>query len=150
MDLRGALAAVQRHCRPSRHNYYLQWRNVSATGGYDSALGDPRWRYGPANTGLLVWYNNNFYTDNEVFNYLTDYLGFGPKGRMLVVDSHPDPYRDPDLVAQGYNNEAGNLARRGHDARCAVHPEGFGWLPYMIPTRGDRAAKTNSYRGGRR
>ena len=38
----------------------------AATGGYDSAPGDPRYRYGPANTGLLVWYNNNLYTDNEV------------------------------------------------------------------------------------
>ena len=59
----------------------------SATGGYDSALGDARWRFGPANTGLLVWYNNNFYSDNEVFNYLTDYPSFGPKGTMLVVDA---------------------------------------------------------------
>ena len=88
------------------HNYYLQWRNVNANGGYDSALGDSRWRFGPANTGLLVWYNNNFYTDNEIFNYLIDYPGFGPKGRMLVVDAHPEPYRDPYLVAYGYNNEA--------------------------------------------
>ena len=29
---------------------------------------------------------------------------------MLVVDSHPEPYREPDLVAAGYNNEAGNVA----------------------------------------
>jgi immune inhibitor A len=91
------------------HNYYLQWRNVSSTGGYDSALGDPRWRYGPANTGLLVWYNNNHYTDNEVFNHLFDYPGFGPKGRMLVVDAHPEPYRDPYYVAMGYDNEGGNV-----------------------------------------
>jgi immune inhibitor A len=95
------------------HNYYLQWRNVNENGGYDSALGDARWRFGPANTGLLVWYNNNAYTDNEIFNYLFDYPGFGPKGRMLVVDSHPEPYRDPDMVAMGYNNEGGNLTSRG-------------------------------------
>ena len=94
------------------HNYYLQWRNTNANGGYDSALGDSRWRYGPANTGLLVWYNNNAYTDNEIFNYLTDFPGFGPKGRMLVVDSHPDPYREPNMVAAGYNNEGGNVAHR--------------------------------------
>ncbi len=62
------------------HNYYLQWRNVSETGGYDSALGEPRWRFGPANTGLLVWYNNNFYSDNEVFNYLTDFPELRPQG----------------------------------------------------------------------
>ena len=94
------------------HNYYLQWRNTNANGGYDSALGDSRWRFGPANTGLLVWYNNNAYTDNEVFNYLTDFPGYGAKGRMLVVDSHPEPYREPGMVAAGYNNEGGNVTSR--------------------------------------
>jgi immune inhibitor A len=94
------------------HNYYLQWRNVGDNGGYDSALGDPRWRYGPANTGLLVWYNNNSHTDNEIFNYLTTYPGFGPKGRMLVVDSHPEPYREPGMVAAGYDNEGANVRHR--------------------------------------
>jgi immune inhibitor A len=94
------------------HNFYLQWRNVSANGGYDSALGEARWRFGPANTGLLVWYNNNFYSDNEILNYLTDFPGWGPKGRMLVLDSHPEPYRDPYYVTMGYNNEGGNVSHR--------------------------------------
>ncbi|HPB30511.1 MAG TPA: immune inhibitor A, partial [Candidatus Sumerlaeota bacterium] len=94
------------------HNYYLQWRNVSESGGYDSCLGESKWRFGPANTGLLVWYNNNFYSENEVFNHLTDYPGFGPKGRMLVVDAHPEPYRDPGIVAKGFPNEGANLWHR--------------------------------------
>jgi len=94
------------------HNFYLQWRNVSETGGYDSALGDTRWRFGPANTGLLVWYNNNYYTDNEIFNYLFDDPGFGPKGRMLVIDSHFMPYKDPWIVNFGYDNEAANVTSR--------------------------------------
>jgi immune inhibitor A len=97
---------------PFTHNFYMQWRNTNTNGGYDSALGDSRWRYGPANTGLLVWYNNNGKTDNEIFNYMTDYPSVGPKGRMLVVDSHPDPYREPAVVAAGYNNEGGNVASR--------------------------------------
>ncbi|HPC84125.1 MAG TPA: immune inhibitor A [Thermoanaerobaculaceae bacterium] len=58
--------------RPFSHNLYLQWRNVGASGGYDRALGDPRWRFGPANTGMLVWYNNNLYTENEVNDHLKD------------------------------------------------------------------------------
>ncbi|MBM4466071.1 MAG: M6 family metalloprotease domain-containing protein, partial [Chloroflexi bacterium] len=94
------------------HNFYLQWRNVGENGGYDRALGEPRWRFGPANSDLLVWYNNNFYTDNEVWHYLFDDPSFGPKGRMLVVDAHPDPYRDPWKVAYGYNNEGGNVTHR--------------------------------------
>ena len=100
------------------HNFYLQWRNINENGGYDSALGDPRWRFGPANTGLLVWYNNNAYPHNDVFypdagiNVLEDFPGFGPKGSMLVVDSHPDPYRDPYMVGLGYDNEGGNVRHR--------------------------------------
>ena len=94
------------------HNYYLQWRNVSPTGGYDRSLSDSRWRFGPANTGLLVWYNNNLYTDNEILYYLQDSPGFGPKGVMLVVDAHPEPYRDPYVVTNGYPNEAANLFTR--------------------------------------
>jgi hypothetical protein len=70
-------------------NFYVQWRNTNENGGYDSTLGDERWRFGAANTGLLTWYNNNFYTDNEVESYLFDSPSLGPKGRMLVVDSHP-------------------------------------------------------------
>lgn len=95
--------------RTFTHSYYLQWRNTGPAGGYDSALGDARWRFGPANSGLLVWYNNNLYPDNEIWDYLADFPGWGPKGRMLVVDAHPAPYRDPDLIAMGYNNEASNL-----------------------------------------
>jgi len=98
---------------PFSHNFYIQWRNVNENGGYDSALGDERWRFGPANSGMLVWYNNNFYADNEIFSYLFDSPSFGPKGRMLVVDAHPEPYRDPDIVSMGYNNEAGNAWHRG-------------------------------------
>ena len=107
------------------HNFYLQWRNLSqTTGGYDRALGDPMWRFGPANPGLLIWYNNNLYNDNEVLNHLTDWPGFGPKGRMLVIDSHPAPYRDPALVAGGYNNEAGNITSRAlmRDAPFSLLP----------------------------
>jgi hypothetical protein len=105
-------------------NYYLQYRNTSATGGYDRALGDSRWRYGPANSGLLVWYNNNAYTDNEIPGYLTDFPGFGPKGMMLVVDAHPEPYRDPALVAAGYPNEGGNVDHRSQmrDATFSLWP----------------------------
>ena len=94
------------------HAYFLQWRNVGATGGYDSALGDPLFRYGPANTGLLVWYNDNRYTDNEIWRYLNEPPGFGPKGRMLVVDAHPEPYRSPGWLAAGFENEVANADPR--------------------------------------
>lgn len=98
---------------PFTQNFYLQYRNTGKDGGYDSGLGDSRFRYGPVNSGVVAWYNNNFYNDNEVMSYLTDYPGFGPKGKMLVVDSHPDPLRDPYWVKQGYSNESSNLDSRG-------------------------------------
>jgi len=106
------------------HAYYLQWRNTSTNGGYDSALGDVRWQFGPANSGLLVWYNNNFYSDNEVVYYVKKYPGFGAKGRMLVVDAHPEPYRDPYWVTAGYSNEAANLPHRSlmRDAPFSLDP----------------------------
>ena len=89
------------------HNYYLQWRNTSSSGGYDQALGDTRFRFGPVNTGLLVWYQNDRYGDNSIANYLTDSPSFGPKGKLLVVDAHPKPYLDPYWVARGVSNELG-------------------------------------------
>lgn len=109
---------------PVPHAFYLQWRDVSPTGGWDSALGEPRWRFGPAATGLLVWYNNDFYSDNEIGDHLFDVPGFGPKGRMLVVDAHPEPYRSPAAIVQGWDNEAGNLLARGQmrDAPFSLEP----------------------------
>jgi M6 family metalloprotease-like protein len=95
------------------HNYYLQWRNTSPSGGYDQALGDARFRFGPANTGLLVWYQDDRYGDNSIANYLTDPPSFGPKGKLLVVDAHPQPYLDPYWVARGVSNELGIVFSRG-------------------------------------
>lgn len=115
--------------------FYLQWRNVGEDGGYDSALGEKRWRYGPANSGLTVWYENEFYGDNEVFNYLTDAPSFGPKGRMLIVDAHPEPYRDPGWMSLGYNNEAANLDHRGQmrDATFSLNPTVTFQYPSLVP-----------------
>jgi immune inhibitor A len=95
------------------HNYYLQWRNTGVSGGYDQALGDSRFRFGPVNSGLVVWYQDNRYGDNSIANYLKDSPSFGPKGRLLVVDAHPEPYLDPYWVARGVNNERGIVFSRG-------------------------------------
>jgi immune inhibitor A len=123
--------------------FYLQWRNVGKDGGYDSALGHELWRYGPANTGLTVWYENEFYADNEVWHYLTDAPGFGPKGRMLVVDAHPEPYRDPGYVAKGYPNEIANTDHRGQmrDATFSLKPT----VPFKFPSMMPGAPGWNDY-----
>jgi immune inhibitor A len=97
---------------PYQHSYYLQWRNTTSTGAFDSTLGKAAYRYGPVDGGMIVWYNNLKYEDNEFQNHLTEPPSFGPKARMLVVDAHPDPYRDPDTLAAGYVNEVANLRSR--------------------------------------
>jgi immune inhibitor A len=93
-------------------SYYLQWRNTGADGGFDSILARPDWAPGPMATGLLVWYSNGRYTSNNIRRSLLDAPGFGPKGRLLVVNARPEPYRSPDMAASGYNNESANLTSR--------------------------------------
>lgn len=94
------------------HSYYLQWRNVSSDGGVDRGLGQSNWAYGPYNTGLLIWYENTRYGDNRVRQHLFDSPSFGPKGRLLLVDAHPEPERDPASVNAGFANESANLNDR--------------------------------------
>ncbi|MEI4801661.1 immune inhibitor A domain-containing protein [Bacillus sp. FJAT-51639] len=61
-----------------KHNYYLEWRNYA---GSDEAL---QYGRGPVyNTGLVVWYADQSFTDN--------WVGVHPgEGFLGVVDSHPD------------------------------------------------------------
>ena len=105
-------------------NLYLQWRNVSHDGGYDETLAQTTWRYGPANTGLVVWYNDTTYSNNNFNGYVARGQSWGVKGRMLVLDSHPDPYRDPFYVDMGYDNEGGDLPTRSlmRDAPFSLNP----------------------------
>jgi len=116
------------------HNFYLQWRNVTSSGGYDSAASDPRWHFNHNNSGMIAWYNNNFYGDNEVANHLFDAPSFGPKGRMLVAESHPEPYRDPYWLDAGYANEAANLFSRGQmrDAPFGLVPTAEFTSPFAV------------------
>jgi immune inhibitor A len=93
-------------------SYYLQWRNTGTDGGFDSNLSRPDWGSSPMATGLLVWYSNGRYTSNNILRSLTDPPSFGPKGKLLLVNAHPDPYRSPDLAAAGYSNESANLSVR--------------------------------------
>ncbi|WP_051186087.1 immune inhibitor A domain-containing protein [Neobacillus bataviensis] len=60
------------------HYYYLEWRNYA---GSDTALQFSRGvKY---NTGLVVWYGDNTFTDN--------WTGIHPgEGFLGVVDSHPE------------------------------------------------------------
>ncbi len=93
--------------------YHLQWRNTSSSGGYDQALGDPRYRFGPVNSGMVVWYQNDRYGDNSIANYMNDGPSFGPKGHLLVVDAHPEPFVDPYWANLGFLGDRGVAFSRG-------------------------------------
>jgi len=74
------------------HYYYLQWRNTATNGGYDDVLGFVGNRFGRSTSGLLTWYVNEFYSDNEAPDYLDDFPSYGAKGVALVVDAHPETF----------------------------------------------------------
>ncbi|MCC6539986.1 MAG: immune inhibitor A [Bryobacterales bacterium] len=92
------------------HSYYLQFRNPQA--GVDRGLSNSAWAPGPANSGLLIWYRDGRYVDNEITRYLADPPSFGPKGALLLVDAHPQPYRDPLRVAMGFDHAGANGSAR--------------------------------------
>ena len=113
------------------HYYLLEWRNddgsiasVGHTQQYYSLNGstlDPNtWVVDkfPANVpGMVVWYRNNLYSDNQVIGGGREFAppATGPKGELLVVDSHYDAI--PWSVASGGwwandNDPAGQLSNR--------------------------------------
>jgi len=115
------------------HYYLAEWRNDA---GFDHALAIGRYRY--TDWGMLVWYVNGKYTNNEIFDYLEDPPSFGPKGMCLVVDAHPMPARDPTSVYA--HNAWANVSARGIGMRDAAFglrdTQPFQVLPYPgDPTR---------------
>jgi immune inhibitor A len=83
--------------------YYLaEWRNLS---GFDAGLRyayATRWAgpdgasrtvdFTPYNApGMLLWYRDSAYSNNDVADHLTEAPSIGSKGTVLLVDAHPDP-----------------------------------------------------------
>ncbi|MBM3188707.1 MAG: DUF11 domain-containing protein, partial [Chloroflexi bacterium] len=83
----------------SEHYYLLEWRNDGGEyheigdSGFDRGLQQVfNWvnaatgqaQYYRYNPGLLIWYVNPIYSDNDV-------LSHPGEGMILLVDSHPDP-----------------------------------------------------------
>ncbi len=96
--------------RTFKHHYLIEWRGPK---GFDEvSIGNPHYRFGPINWGMVVWYVNEMYNDNEILGYLEDFPSFGPKGAALVIDSHPMPYRDPNATASTLGQENTNLTSR--------------------------------------
>jgi immune inhibitor A len=83
--------------------YYLaEWRNFS---GFDRGLRyayAQRWAgpdgasrtmdFTPYNApGMLLWYRDSAYSNNDIADHLTEAPSIGSKGTVLLVDAHPDP-----------------------------------------------------------
>ncbi len=95
--------------------YYLwEWRNDAGI-DHNLAIG----RCDVESWGLLGWYiNDHKYTANEIYDYLSDVPSFGPKGKALVIDSHPQPLRDTTSV--NAHNARSNTAYRCYGMRDAA------------------------------
>ena len=86
------------------HYYIAEWRNAC---GFDAGLVSGR--YNIKDFGMLLWYRNFKYTNNEIWLNLADGPAFGPKGACLVVDAHFEPWRS---TTSPYVNEVANLHSR--------------------------------------
>ena len=86
------------------HYYMVEWRNLD---GFDAGLqyaydstflrfdtGEWLVERTPYNApGMLVWYRNMAYTNNDINNHTFDPPSLGAKGMLLIVDSHFEPLR---------------------------------------------------------
>ncbi len=86
------------------HYYIAEWRNAS---GFDAGLASGR--YNVKDFGMLLWYRNMRYSNNEIMDYLVDGPAFGPKGACLLIDAHFEPWRSSTST---YVNEVANLNSR--------------------------------------
>mgnify|MGYP005842573153 CR=1 FL=1 len=92
------------------HYYLLEWRNSA---GFDKDIGayvgyystPEAWAVSPVPysvPGALLWYRNFFYSSNsDIYGRLFDPPSWGPKGALLIVDSHPSPMTYPRVPGSG-------------------------------------------------
>jgi hypothetical protein len=102
-------------------SYYLvEWRNAGeppgasgssdtaeafATAGFDLGLNRSYWiaeltpgggvvrsPFFENTPGMVVWYDNGLYGNNNIIGSLFDDPSWGAKGRVLVADANPDPF----------------------------------------------------------
>lgn len=95
------------------HYYLVEWRNDA---GPDHALATGACAV--QSWGMLVWYVNGKYVDNEVYDHQADGPSFGPKGRLLLVDAHPQPLRD--ATSPFAHNAISNVSARCYGVRDAA------------------------------
>ncbi|QYC43361.1 Immune inhibitor A precursor [Nonomuraea coxensis DSM 45129] len=112
--------------------YLAEWRNFD---GFDNGLAytydtdylrEGAWKVQRVKynaPGLLVWYRDSTYTNNSVANNLRLPPSLGPKGSLLVVDSHFEPLRRTGVAAEKDPTANKNLQGRVQTSNAAF---GFG------------------------
>jgi immune inhibitor A len=109
------------------HYYLFEWRNDV---GVDHNLATGRCQV--ESWGMIAWYvNDQKYTANAIYDYLSGLPSFGPKGKALVVDSHPEPLRDP--TSEYAHNARSNINSRCYGMRDAAF--GLDELPSFYVTQ---------------
>ena len=68
---------------------------------------------------MLVWYRNGQFSDNHVGDRLFDPPSVGPKGSLLLVDSHFDPFRRSGEAAEKDTSTLDNLPSRPQSSNIA-------------------------------
>ena len=74
--------------------------------------------------GMLVWYRDSRYTQNDVADHLTDPPSIGSKGTVLIVDSHFDPTHFRGAAAQANPSLLDAMPGRQQAADSAFGPIG--------------------------
>ncbi|TDC97699.1 M6 family metalloprotease domain-containing protein [Nonomuraea deserti] len=108
--------------------YLAEWRNFD---GFDKGLQytydtdysrDGAWKVQKVKynaPGLLVWYRDSTYVNNHVTADITGPPSLGPKGSLLVVDSHYEPLRRTGTAAEKDPTLNKNLPGRAQTSNAA-------------------------------
>ncbi|MEO3869335.1 immune inhibitor A domain-containing protein [Nonomuraea sp. B12E4] len=112
--------------------YLAEWRNFD---GFDKGLAytydtdylrEGAWQVQKVKynaPGLLVWFRDSTYTTNNVGDTITAPPSLGPKGNLLLVDSHYEPLRRTGTAAEKDPTLNKNLQGRVQTSNAAF---GFG------------------------
>ncbi|GAA4584594.1 immune inhibitor A [Planotetraspora phitsanulokensis] len=132
-DTSGAGFVIHSGQLQSAQYYLAEWRNLD---GFDKGLQyaydttyqrDGAWKVEKIKynaPGLLVWYRDASRTDNNVADSSFDLPSVGPKGELLLVDSHFEPLRRTGEAATIDTSALKNLPSRPQSSNAAFNFDG--------------------------
>ncbi|PZG39994.1 protease [Spongiactinospora gelatinilytica] len=108
--------------------YLAEWRNLDGFDkglqyAYDTSyLRDGAWKVEKVKynaPGMLVWYRDSTHTTNNIADTIGAPPSIGPKGSLLLVDSHYEPLRRTGEAAEKDPNLSKNLQGRVQTSNAA-------------------------------